>query len=371
VNTLWIVFFGEIAGDLLLTISGFNSLLSVTVNYIFSLIVALTFYLNGYIRILATSRRLSPLQRVLGALFIVIPPIQLGFSYYLSREAMAEYDHECYKSHLDEIRVESKICQTKYPLVMLHGVGFRDLKYFNYWGRVPRELIKHGSRVYYGHQEAWGTIEDNAEEVKLKILEVIEAEGCEKVNIIAHSKGGLDARYVVSQLGMGDYVASLTMISTPHRGSEVLEFVEKLPNKLVKLIGNGINRHFKIMGDKAPNFHVASKQFLIEYSKEFNERVKDDPRVYYQSYATSMKTPFSDLLLFIPYCIVKIMGTKNDGLVTIDSAKWGEFQGVITNQYHRGISHGDIIDLKREDYQGFDVREFYIQLVQGLKAKGF
>ena len=33
-------------------------------------------------------------------------------------------------------------------------------------------------------------------------------------------------------------------------------------------------------------------------------------------------------------------------------------------------AHGDVIDLMREDIAGFDVREFYIELVHGLKKRG-
>jgi len=28
-------------------------------------------------------------------------------------------------------------CQTKYPIVLIHGAGFRDRKLLNYWGRSP------------------------------------------------------------------------------------------------------------------------------------------------------------------------------------------------------------------------------------------
>ena len=34
-------------------------------------------------------------------------------------------------------------------------------------------------------------------------------------------------------------------------------------------------------------------------------------------------------------------------------------------------SHGDMIDLNRENIRGFDVREFYVQLVSDLREKGF
>lgn len=36
-----------------------------------------------------------------------------------------------------------------------------------------------------------------------------------------------------------------------------------------------------------------------------------------------------------------------------------------------GISHGDVIDLNRENIPGFDVREFYVDLVHDLKERGF
>ena len=37
----------------------------------------------------------------------------------------------------------------------------------------------------------------------------------------------------------------------------------------------------------------------------------------------------------------------------------------------RGISHGDMIDLNRENIPGFDVREFYVGLVAELKRRGY
>ena len=85
-----------------------------------------------------------------------------------------EYDHECYKVINNEARVDSEVCKTKYPLVLVHGVGFRDLKYINYWGRIPKELIRNGATVYYGNQEAWGTVEYNAKDIKDKILDISE-----------------------------------------------------------------------------------------------------------------------------------------------------------------------------------------------------
>ena len=59
----------------------------------------------------------------------------------------------------------------------------------------------------------------------------------------------------------------------------------------------------------------------------------------------------------VPCLIIRAMDGKNDGLVTPESAMWGEFKGTLSNRKHRGISHGDMIDLTREDS-----RESYVFL---------
>ncbi|WP_315082173.1 triacylglycerol lipase [uncultured Clostridium sp.] len=326
---------------------------------------------NGILRILCTSRRLNIVRRLIIAFWIWIPIINIFTMLYACHVARVEYDHECYKVIRNDARVDSNICKTRYPLVLVHGVGFRDLKYINYWGRIPKELIRNGATVHYGNQEAWGTIVYNAQDIKNKILQIINETGVEKVNIIAHSKGGLDARYMVSKLGMEDYVASLTMISSPHRGCKFVDIACKIPDRIYKFIARSFDKYYRMLGDKNPDFYTASKQFSTYYSKKFNEEVKDVDKVYYQSYASVVRNIFSDYVVVIPYILVKLTEGENDGLVSIDSAKWGEFKGVLKSKYRRGISHGDIIDLRRDDYKGFDVIEKYVEIVSDLKNKGF
>ncbi len=291
---------------------------------------------------------------------------------YLSRKAYDEYDLErCrFECHLE--RGCSDSCATKYPFLMLHGIGFRDLKYFNYWGRIAKELVKNGATVYYGHQQAFGTIEQNADIIRDKIEEILACEHCDKVNIIAHSKGGLDARYVISGLHMEDKVASLTTISTPHQGSELLNILSKLPDGIYHFVSSMLDKTFHKFGDPEPDCYHASKQLSPCFCQEFNQKYPDAPQVYYQSYASYMKNAFSDRLLLFPNIMMCLAGApKNDGLVSIDSARWGNFKGIFKSGSGRGISHGDMIDLKREDYKGFDILETYINIVAELKKMGY
>ena len=328
--------------------------------------------LNGCIRILLTCRSLGVWKRILILFFLWMPVVHLFCAKYLSKRAAIEYSAEVCRFENRIARDGSMLCATRYPIVMLHGIGFRDLCYFNYWGRIPKELVHNGAIVYYGHQQAWGTIEDNADIICQNIRKILKENHCEKVNIIAHSKGGLDARYLISGLHMEDCVASLTTISTPHRGSELLNILNKLPDGIYRLIASGFDRTFKRLGDPCPDCYHASKQLSSGFCQEFNEKYPDSPKVYYQSYASYVKHTFGDNLLSIPNLLMFFTGApKNDGLVTVDSAKWGHVKKTFASSGRRGISHGDMIDLKREDYKGFDVIEAYVQIVAELKEMGF
>ena len=74
--------------------------------------------------------------------------------------------------------------------------------------------------------------------------------------------------------------------------------------------------------------------------------------------------------LNMSYHFVKHFDGYNDGLVGEESFKWGSDYHFLTNRGLRGISHADMIDLNRENIDGFDIREFYVSLVQGLKERG-
>ena len=268
-------------------------------------------------------------------------------------------------------------CDTKYPIMLIHGVSFRDRKHIRYWGRIPASLEARGAKIYYGCQDGWGTIEYNGRVLKDNINKILDETGCEKINLIAHSKGGLDARCMISSYNMAEKTASLTTIGTPHRGSKTIDIACKFPKWLFRIAAFIINSLFKLLGDKKPDFYTAGKQFRTPDMMAFNERNPDMPGVYYQSYAGVMKNPFSDIILSIPYLIISRIEGENDGLVALSSAEWTNFSGVLQGTTRRGISHADEIDARRMNFTKkpsdtgiSDIREFYISVVSGLKQRG-
>lgn len=269
-------------------------------------------------------------------------------------------------------------CQTKYPIVLIHGAGFRDRKHLNYWGRIPNVLKKHGCRIFYGHQDSWATIENNAIIIKKRIEKIIEETGAEKVNLIAHSKGGLESRYLISTLDMSSKIASLTTIATPHHGSKTMGVIFKLPKVLLRLVSVLANLWFRMLGDAKPDFYNVCGQFTTDFADKFNDDNPDSQDVYYQSYAAVMSNSFSDMLMLIPHFVVNLIEGENDGLVTPKSATWTNFRGVFRGSTRRGISHADEVDIRRRRISRKkssehinDICDVYCKIVAELKSSGY
>lgn len=261
-------------------------------------------------------------------------------------------------------------CATKYPIVLVHGVGFRQRKFPNYWGRIPKQLKHRGAQIFYTCHDAWGTLEANGAVIRENILEVLRDTGADKVNIIAHSNGGLESRYVIHSLEMAPYVASLTTVCTCHHGSKTIDHLLKLPKTLFRIAAFFVNGFFRIMGDKKPDFDRVCTQFSTAFCKDFNEKNPDADAVVYRSYAAKMKSGRSDFLLMVPYWVVKNYDGDNDGLVSVESARWGNFMGILEGEHRRGISHSDAVDLRRHTGKSFDICSAYVALVEDLKKAG-
>jgi len=325
----------------------------------------------GGIRMLSTSRRLGFGKRVLFLMVTWIPLANIGMLIWFSKIVKREFWHDYAQVELQNARAESEVCKTRYPLLLLHGAGFRDYRFLNYWGRIPSLLIKNGARVFYGRQQAWGTVEQNAEEVGVSLVEALAESGAEKVNIIAHSKGGLDARYLISSLGMGEHVASLTTISTPHHGSEMVHVLRRMSKQRYDKLCRLIDRFYSKIGDRAPDVRQVAEQLSPEGLARFNTENPDVEGVYYQSYAAQMEGPASSGLLLAPNFLMNRVTGSNDGLVTVESAKWGNFRGTFKSKTRRGVSHADLVDLMHQDYEGFNMAEEYVAIVAELKEMGF
>ncbi|MBO4458447.1 MAG: triacylglycerol lipase [Butyrivibrio sp.] len=336
-------------------------------------IIEATIFWIGIIIVYINCKQLGIKWRVLGLVFGMVPVANLIMLGKIIKTADAEVKLETQKNNLNAQRKGDRICATKYPILMVHGVFFRDFEHLNYWGRVPAELIANGATIFYGEHNSASSVEKSGEELARRIKAIKAQTGCEKVNVIAHSKGGLDMRYAISKCGAYEDVASLTTINTPHRGCEFADYLlEKIPEAQQRTVAAAYNAGAATLGDVNPDFIGAVTDLTHRACEKRNEEVLDRPEVYYQSVGSIQTRPSAGRFpLNMSYLLVKNFDGRNDGLVGENSFPWGSNFKMLIPSGKRGISHGDMIDLNRENIKDFDVREFYVNLVNDLRLRGF
>ena len=326
----------------------------------------------GIVRLIMSSRQVKIIKYIILLFTWYMPIINLIVLKNISKDAKKEFRFEQAKLELNDMRKENEVCKTRYPILMVHGIFFRDWQKFNYWGRVPKELVRNGAEIYYGNQQSANLISISAAELRDRIVEIINETGAEKVNIIAHSKGGLDSRYAISKLGMDKYVASLVTINTPHYGCNFVDnIMAKVPDGLLHFVEKRYNKLFTVLGDTKPDFVKGVTELTHANCAKLDTELPDAPGIYYKSVMSYMKNIFSaGFPLNVGYFFNRKDGTGNDGLVVKESALRGKNTYLITKKGNRGLSHGDMIDLFRENIDDFDVREFYVGIVKELKERG-
>ena len=269
--------------------------------------------------------------------------------------------------HTSETELPGKTA-LKYPVILAHGIVAHDRKsMIDFWGNIPERLRQTGIAVYFGNTDAWGNYESNAAILKETIDAVLAETKSEKVNIIAHSKGGLDSRYMIHKYDYGDRVASLTTVSTPHHGAEISDLIYQQKIVHTPLARRLLHTFGKLYGDANPNLYELNHQLTTEKMKEFNETVTADNRVYYQSFYTTMKNQWDDIMFFHSFKYLKGKSGANDGVVSEYSSTWGDNVFEIDGR----ISHAEIVDYKKKKIHGIDIPGIYLQIAEKLCALGF
>lgn len=200
-------------------------------------------------------------------------------------------------------------CQ--FPIVLLHGLfGFVERRLgpfrFTYFRGVSPYLESVGNQVVSVAAPGCGRIQDRARLIA-HALDSHPVLKSSPVNLIGHSMGGLDARYLITKLGYGDRVRSLTTIATPHRGSF-------LANALL----------FPGIGALSRRLIPALLDLNEEALDRFNEEIRDHPHTQYFSVPAVTSFVSCTPFLWLTYLLLAASRGPNDGQVPFKSAKWGE-----------------------------------------------
>ena len=258
--------------------------------------------------------------------------------------------------------------KTKYPIILVHGIFLKDWKFIKSFGNIKKTLNKAGFDVETSKTDGFGTIENNAKQLKKQIEEIMIKYNTDKVNIIAHSKGGLDAKYLIKKLDMEKHIASLTTLCTPHHGSKIANKLLDFPKWIIKILEFWINLIYKIFKDENPNCLDVAKQLKVVDNIE-KETHNFSDIVYCQSYSTTMTKSKDDFIMGIPlYFSKKYEKDKSDGLVSQKSAVFANYKGDCLDE---SISHSEIVGYSLSKKKRKRIEEFYIKLCNELIKLGY
>lgn len=191
------------------------------------------------------------------------------------------------------------------------GLADNELHYFK---GISRHLRNNGFNVYQSSVSFAAGVKQRATDLKNEVEIALNLRPEQsKVHIIAHSMGGLDARYMIVNLGMADKVASLTTIGTPHLGTSFADWgIENEGDDLIRLLDGIID--LKGFAD-----------LTTTKCKDFNESVEAAEatnKVFYQTYSSSEDQNKIFAPLQGAWEIINKTEGKNDGLVSHISQQW-------------------------------------------------
>lgn len=237
----------------------------------------------------------------------------------------------------------------QYPIALVHGMG-GDKPFLRYYRTINEDLHSLGVQYVQPQVHRYGIVEKRAAQLEEQLLTFLKQnKSVKKLNLIAHSMGGLDSRYLISKLGGNEYIASLTTIGTPHHGSSYCDFcVDKAisPLKLENII-------------QLFDFEYGAwNNLTTRYLKDFNINIRDDPAIKYYSIAGDALISKTNIL-YLPYQYIRRAEGPNDGLVSVSSATYGDFLGTVPFDHAQQIG-----------WSFLDSRYFYRYIVNFLAEQG-
>jgi triacylglycerol lipase len=252
---------------------------------------------------------------------------------------------------LADVRLRPARVAPRYPVILLHGLlGFDEVGVGaarqHYFRGLTESLENLGAEVHRPEVSRVAGVRTRAAQLARR-LHTLPAK---RVNVVAHSLGGLDARYAIAELGLADRVASLTTIGTPHRGTPLADLAgvgEKLgARRMLSAIRLDFGGFFDVT-------HSATR--------DFNERIEDQRGVSYGCVVAHAQGSDVNPLLRAGHVYLTHRAGPNDGVVPLHSQVWGEVLAEIEADHWAQIGWS----------RHFDATAFFAELLRELRGRGF
>ncbi|MEN0064745.1 MAG: alpha/beta fold hydrolase, partial [Myxococcota bacterium] len=241
---------------------------------------------------------------------------------------------------------------TRNPVVLLHGAfGFEELRIRNdthaYFFGVRERLEAQGIEVHTPEVAPVAGIRTRAKQ----LVRYLEALDKPRVNVIAHSMGGLDTRYAITHFGLHERISALVTFGTPHRGTPLANVGHSVT------AGIGIRRLLGHAGEMM-------RDLTTRRMKRFNEDTPNHEAVFYASVVGRAKRLAEVHPLLAPtYQYLCSQAGDNDGIVPASSQEWGELLFIVD------VDHWAQVGWSRSPKLG--APKIYEAIAEALAARGF
>jgi triacylglycerol lipase len=289
-----------------------------------------------------------------------------------------------------------------YPFILAHGIARFDILQEVLRNRFPPSaglfdddtqyfkgigtfLMANGFEVYHTSVDFAGPLEKRADQLGEQIKEIQATSGKQKLHIIAHSMGGLDARLAIgSRDDIAAKVASLTTIGTPHFGTS---FADKGLR-----VGGEI-----LIAALQPILNLKGFRDLTTIAcHDLNESIRSQEAgnsVFYQTYSSTEALDQVFEPLQLSWRIIHGEEGDNDGLVSRTSQEWvplleaaGRQKAVVQKQFPFPADHlnevgwwdpneleniAEVLTARAssEAYES-KVKQVYLEIAQAMQAMG-
>lgn len=200
------------------------------------------------------------------------------------------------------------------PIILIHGYA-EDSSVWDEWlGWMDENGLNNAYPVTFSNDDRCGSVEEHSHELSSIVDSILNDTGSDRVNMIAHSKGGLDARWYISE--NPNKVSSLIMIATPNTGTPAA-----------------------YMDLTTCSFEGGAGLEDLQPDSEATQAA-DQPDTDYYTIAGNYSNPCAIVIhRYICYLV------ENDGLVTVDSAT-SHYKILGTFGYHHStiLEHRDVYE---------------------------
>ena len=271
---------------------------------------------------------------------------------------------------------------TRYPVLLMHGMAGTEtyINVLDYWFQMEAVILPPGFNVQIRVVEAFQGTEVRGQQWIAHVEAMIDEGIGRRFNLIGHSQGGLDARLITASPALAGRISSVVTVASPHQGTPAAEVLNgtfeafpigaEVADALAGTLGG-------LLGLSGDDLVAQIADFTPEAMVAFNAAYPDVPGVYYASWAGhscgALDFPCQlanngevvDTLFAIPHGFLLLASGDNDGLVPVQSAQWGDYQGTVPADHMDEV--GQIADVFNP---AFDHKQFYLGEIRRLAALG-